>query len=138
MKWKIKPGKEVNFNPNRHKVNWGRAVSGPQKAVKDFLFPFWKNHIVLEEMTLPKTGGKRFDLVDLSTKTIIEVSPDEVHLQFNQFMHGSRAGYLKKLKSDYEKMEIAELNGFKFIELNNRHLKELTKEMFKREFDLDL
>jgi hypothetical protein len=53
-------------------------------------------------------------------------------------MHGSRAGWLKKIKSDYEKMEIAELNGFKFIELNNVHLKELTKEMFKREFDLDL
>jgi hypothetical protein len=53
-------------------------------------------------------------------------------------MHGSRAGYLKKLKADYEKMELAELNGFRFIELNDEHLGNLTKEMFKETFNLDL
>jgi len=138
MEWKTKSGKEISFNPMRYKIDWKRKVSGPQKLVKDFIFPFWKGQVVLEEMSVPKTGGKRFDLVSLTVKVIIEVSPDSIHLEFNQFMHGSRAGYLKKLKSDYEKMELAELNGFKFVELNDRHLEDLNKEMLKREFDLDL
>jgi hypothetical protein len=138
MKWKLLNGKEVNFVPAKYKIDWNRKVSKPQKITKNFLFSFWKGHVVFEEMVLPKSGGKRFDIVNLSIKVILEVSPDEVHLEFNQFMHGNRAGYLKKLKSDYEKMKIAELNGFKFIELNNRHLEDLSKEMFKREFDLDL
>jgi hypothetical protein len=138
MKWKTKNGREVNFNPAQYKIDWERKVSGPQKTVKDFLFKFWKNDIVLEEMLLPKSGKKRLDLVNLSRKVIIEVSPDSVHLEFNQFMHGSRAGYLKKLKADSEKMQLAELNGFKFIELNDEHLNNLTKKMFKETFDLDL
>lgn len=138
MKWKTKSGKEINFNPAQYKIDWDRKVSGPQKTVKDFLFKFWKNDIVLEEMLLPKSGKKRLDLVNLSRKVIIEVSPDSVHLEFNQFMHGSRAGYLKKLKADSEKMQLAELNGFKFIELNDEHLNNLTQKMFKETFDLDL
>lgn len=138
MKWKLKSGKTVNFNPAKYKIDWDRAVSGPQKKVKDFLRPFWKNDVLLEEMVLPKSGKKRYDLVNLTRRIIVETSPDEVHLQFNEFMHGSRAGYLKKLKSDYEKMQIAELNGFKFIELNNVHLENLTKEMFFKEFGLEL
>ncbi len=138
MKWKIKKDKEVNFNPANYKIDWDRKVSGPQKTVKDFLHKFWKNDVVLEEMVLPKSGAKRLDLVNLNKRIIIEVSPDSVHLEFNQFMHGSRAGYLKKLKADALKMELAELNGFKFIELNDEHLANLTKKMFKEVFGLDL
>lgn len=138
MKWKTKSGKEVNINPSKYKIDWSEdGRSKPETAVRKFLYPFWRNHVVLSEFRFPKTLY-RADLVNLNLGIFLEISPDEVHLQFNQFMHGSRAGYLKKIKSDYEKMEIAELNGFKFIELNNVHLKELTKEMFKREFDLDL
>jgi len=139
MKWKTKSGKEVNFNPAKYKIRWeddGR--SKPETMVRKFLYPFWKNDIVLSEMVFPKSGKKRADLVNLSRKIFVEISPDSVHLEFNQFMHGSRAGYLKKLKADYEKMELAELNGFKFIELNDEHLSNLTKKMFKETFDLDL
>lgn len=138
MKWKKKNGKEINVNPIKYKIDWSQdGRSKPETLVRKFLFPFWKNHIVLSEFRFPSTLY-RADLINLTSRIMLEVSPDSVHLEFNQFMHGSRAGFLKKIKSDYEKMEIAELNGFKFIELNDRHLKELTKEMFKREFDLDL
>ena len=103
MKWRLKTGKEVNFNPRPYIVDWDRKVSGPQKKVKDFLYLFWKNHIVLEEMTLPRTR-RRYDILSLTIKCVIEISPDEVHLQYNEFMHGNRAGYLKKLKADSKKV----------------------------------
>lgn len=138
MKWKTKSGKERNFNPAKYKIRWeddGR--SKPETMVRKFLFPFWRNDVVLSEMYFPGTK-LRADLVNLSKKVFIEISPDSVHLEFNQFMHGSRAGYLKKLKADYEKMELAELNGFKFIELNDEHLSNLTKQMFKETFNIDL
>lgn len=139
MKWKLKNGKEITFNPSKYRLrDWNNAPSRPQLKVQLFFYEYWKNDVVLKEMVLPKSGKKRYDLVNLTRRIIVETSPDEVHLQFNEFMHGSRAGYLKKLKSDYEKMQIAELNGFKFIELNNVHLENLTKEMFLKEFGLEL
>jgi hypothetical protein len=138
MKWKLKSGKDVNFNPIQYKlINWNEAPSGPQLKVQKFFYPFWKNDIVLSEMRLPRTLW-RFDLVNLSRKIIVETSPDAVHLEYNEFMHGSRAGFSKKIKADYEKMQLAELNGFKFIELNDEHLINLTKTMFKEIFDLTL
>lgn len=138
MKWKKKGGKEVNVVPLKYKIKWNDdGRSKPETLVRKFLRPFWERDIVLAEFRIPSTLY-RIDLINLSRKIAIEVSPDSVHLNFNQFMHGSRAGYLKKLKADYEKMELMELNGFTFIELNDRHLEDLNKEMFKREFDLDL
>jgi hypothetical protein len=53
-------------------------------------------------------------------------------------MHGSEDGYLKKLKSDYDKMLVAELNKFKFIELHDNEINNLSKEMLKEKFGLDL
>lgn len=138
MKWKLLNGKEVNFNPAKYKIDWDRAVSGPQVKVKKFLFPVWRFDVVLEEMLIPKSGKKRYDLVNLSKRIIIEVSPDSTHLEYNEFMHGSKAGYLKRIKSDFEKMELAEKNGFKFIELNDEHLDNLTKKMFKDLWDYQL
>lgn len=138
MKWKTKTGKIKTFNPAQYKIKWDEdGRSKPETKVRKFLYPFWKNDIVLAEMYYPGTKY-RADLVNLSKKIVIEVSPDSVHLEYNEFMHGSRAGYLKKIKADYEKMELAELNGFKFVELNDEHLENLTKKMFKETFDLNL
>jgi len=138
MKWKLKSGKEVNFNPIQYKlIDWNKAPSAPQLKVQKFFYPYWKNDVVLSEMRLPKSLW-RYDLVNLSRKIVVETSPDAVHLEYNEFMHGSRAGYSKKIKADYEKMQLAELNGFKFIELNDEHLINLTKTMFKEIFDLIL
>jgi hypothetical protein len=138
MKWKLPNGREANVNPMKYKIDWERKVSGPQFLVKQFLYPYWKNDIVLEEFVMPKSGRKRIDLCNLSRRVIIEVSPDSTHLEFNEFMHGSRAGYLKRIKSDYQKMELAELNGFIFIELNDEHLSDLTVKMFKEKFNYSL
>jgi hypothetical protein len=137
MKFYSIHGKLVNVNINQYLIKWDRKVSGPQKKVKDFLFPFWKNDIMLEELRLP--GSKlRLDLINLTRKIIIEVSPDKIHTQYNKFMHGSRAGFLKKLKSDAKKLEWAEKSGFKFIELYDKDLENLSKQYIKENFNIDL
>jgi hypothetical protein len=138
MKWKTTMGREVNFNPAQYKLrDWDKAPSKPQLSVQKFFYPFWKNDIVLTEMRLPKSL-LRYDLVNLSRKVVVETSPDAVHLNFNEFMHGTTEGFKKKIKADVLKRNLAELNDFLFIELFDEHLNNLTKKMFKETFDLDL
>lgn len=119
----------VNLVITKYLIDWNRKVSKPQLAVKSFLQPYWENFCVLEEMLLP--GSKmRADLVNISLKIFLEISPDSTHLKFNKFMHGSPMGYLGTIKRDQKKKEWAEQNGFLYIELNDIDLKNLTKEMF--------
>ena len=139
MKIKNLKGKIVDINPSKYLINWDRAVSGPQKRAKDFLHQYWKNHVVLEEFCLPNSR-LRIDLINLSKGIVLEVSPEAVHAKFNKFMHGSRAGYLKKLKADIDKQKWAESNGFKFIEVVDEDLLEenLTREYYEKKFDIIL
>lgn len=142
LKWKDKDDREIKINPMLYLVDWKRVVSGPQFAVKNFLYKYWKDNVVCEEFLIFTGKNKqkryRYDLLNLTKKIIIEVSPDSTHLEFNKFMHGTKANYHKRITGDYEKMELAELNGFKFIELNDEHLENLTKKMFKETFNLTL
>lgn len=138
MKWITKSGKVRSFNPAKYKIKWDEdGRSKPETKVRNFLRPFWKNDVVLAEMPYPSTRF-RADLVNLSKKIILEVSPASVHLQYNEFMHGSRGGFLKKLKADNDKMLMAEKNGFKHIDLYDDEIDNLSKEMFKKKFNLDL
>jgi hypothetical protein len=142
MKFKFPKGVEKNINLTPYKIDWNKAVSKPQKATKDFLYPFWKFDVVFEEVCFPlrtqASRSVRFDLLNLTRRTFLEVSPDATHLQLNEFMHGSKAGYQKRLMVDEFKREFAEKNGFIFIELNDEHLSDLTVKMFKEKFNYEL
>ena len=127
----------VNYNLKSYLIDWDRKVSGPQKKTKDFLKKYWKNDIVCEELLI-KGSLLRLDLINFTKKIIIEVSPRDLHVNYNKFMHGGRSGYLKKLQSDAKKMEWSENNGFIFIELYDENINNLSVKMFKDEFSIDL
>jgi hypothetical protein len=140
MKIKNLRGKLVNVNPQKYLINWdGRNVSGPQQKFKNFIRPFWKNHIVLEEFRIPNCL-LRIDIISLSQKIVCEISPESTHAKFNKFMHGSRAGYLKRIKADLDKQEWAESNGFKFIEVVDEDLldENLNKAYYEDKFGIIL
>lgn len=136
---KFNSNKEVDVNLGQYKIDWEHAVSKPQKKFKDFVFPYWARHVVLEEFMIPGSR-KRIDIINVTRNYVIEISPEAVHAKFNPFMHGSRAGYLKKLKADLDKEKWAEINGFKFIEVVDVDLLEenLTKEYYEEKFDIIL
>lgn len=127
----------VSVNTSKYSINWDRKVSKPQKKFKDFVYPYWKNHIILEEFLIP---GSRFriDIINLTKKIVVEISPRALHVDFNAWMHGGRGGYLKKLKSDASKMEWTEKNGFKFLEIYDEDLNNLSLGYIKEKFDIDL
>lgn len=103
-------------------IDWDHKVSGPQKAVKDFLRPYWEHKTVLEEMRIP--GSKlRCDIVCLANPAaVIEVSPNQ-HFQYNAFLHGSLSGFKQSLKRDLQKEKWARLNGFAYVEITDEDLK---------------
>lgn len=129
--------KEQNVNIQKYLINWDKKVSAPQQKTKDFLRPYWSRFIVLEEFRIPGSLF-RCDLMNLTTRTIVEVSPSGSH-SFNPFFHHTRStGFIRTVKSDIQKQEWAEKNKFQLVSLGDVELKNLTKEMFKTQFDIDL
>lgn len=110
-------GREVNINPRRYLIDWDRAVSKPQKAVKDFLRPFWEGGYCLEEFRIPGSL-LRVDLLNVSRGMVVEVSPKRSHA-YNAFFHGSLAGYREALKRELDKQGWAESAGFQYIEITD-------------------
>jgi hypothetical protein len=130
------PEKIVNISISKYLVDWDRKVSKPQLATKSFLRQYWETSTILEEFVIP--GSKlRADLINLTSKIFLEVSPNSTHKKFNPFMHGSRIGFLGTIKRDEQKRVWAEQNGFQYVELTDLHLNNLTKETFA-ELGIDL
>jgi len=103
-------------NPARYRVDWcGSTRSKGQTALKKFLYPYWKDRIILEEM--PLVGSKMtFDIVNITDKLIIE-HQGEQHQKFIKHFHGTRVSkFLGQIKRDMKKHEWAELNGFSLLE----------------------
>jgi hypothetical protein len=129
-------GQKRNVIIQKYLIDWDYAVSGPQKKVKDFLYPHWKRDVVLEEMRIPSTL-MRIDLLSLTRKWVIEVSPSQ-HLEYNPFLHKSLSGFRAALKSDIEKQRWVEMNGYKFIEVFEEDIDQLSRKWFKEKYNLDL
>lgn len=137
MKFKaLKSKRLADVRIARYIVDWDREVSKPQKFVKDFLLPYWKADIVLEEMRIPGSL-LRIDLIDLTKRIAIEVSPSQ-HFQFNRFFHHSRSGFLSALKRDGDKENWCIDNDFKYVEIFEEDLPDLCRGWFQEKYRIDL
>ena len=134
---KIGSNAEVSIKTSDYKINWDHQVSKPQKKVKDFLRPFWGHLNVLEEFRIP--GSKfRIDLINLDDMVAIEVSPKQ-HFSYNAFLHkGEHSKFLNTIKHDCSKKKWCEHNGFTHVEITDDDLKNLSEELFKEKFGVDL
>jgi hypothetical protein len=131
-------GKPVKAEPQKYVIDWSRAVSKPQKAVKDFLYPYWKNHVCLEEFRIPRTL-LRIDLLNLTRHIVVEVSPAATHREYNPHFHrGNRFNYLKTLKRDADKEAWAKENKFTFIEIYEDDIPILSPKWFEEKHEIIL
>ena len=134
----LSKGRLVNASIDDYRIDWDKKVSGPQKLTKDFLFPFWKNHVCLEEFRIPKTK-LRIDLMNITRRIAVEVSPEATHRKFNAHFHrGNRMNYVAVLQRDQDKKKWIEENGFLFVELCDDDLDNLTVELFEEKFKVNL
>jgi hypothetical protein len=131
-------GKLQSKKVSKYLINWdAKSKSNIQFKTKQFLKPYWQNHIVYEEFPVYGTRMK-VDIVNATRKIAIEVNGPQ-HNKFNKFFHNnSRAKYLESIKRDVKKREWLELNNFKTIEIEQNEVKSLTKKWFEKEFDIIL
>lgn len=126
--------RQVWVNIKKYSIKWSEpSASNLQTLVKIFLFPFWKNYIVLEEFVIP--GSRlRCDFINLNKSIAIEVQGSQ-HFEFNKFFHNnSRSKYLGMIKRDINKYHWLEANGFTIIELDEKDIKQLSIEYIKEKF----
>lgn len=118
-------------------IDWDKVISKPQKLVKDFLRKYWEYDPICEEFYIP--GSKfRIDLFNLRLKIAVEVSPDEIHVHYNSFMHKDRMGFLKKVKADEAKRNWCTRNNIRLIELYNEDIKRLSHEYINEKYGIYL
>jgi len=119
-------GKLVNKNVRKYLIDWeGKSRSKLQLEFKNFFYPFWRNHIVYEEFPVYGTMLK-VDFLNATKRIAVEIQGNQ-HESFNKFFHeNSRLKYLQSIKRDVQKVKWLEMNNFKFLELYENDLKNLS------------
>ena len=131
-----KPGQFANVNISDYLIDWDRRVSGPQMKVKCFLRPYWKTHVVTEELVVP--GSRlRVDLIDWTRRIAVEVSPKGTH-SFNAFFHKHRIGFSSAVGRDLDKAKWLEENGLKLVEMFDDDLDALSPAWFQTKYGITL
>ena len=129
-------GRIINKNVSQFLIDWDKkSRSNIQFEVKQFLKPFWKNHICYEEF--PVFGSRmKVDFINFTKKIAIEVNGEQ-HSSFNKFFHNnSRLNYLNSIKRDYKKAEWLEKNSIQLIELEKKDLPNLTIDYINQTFNI--
>ena len=131
-------GKLVNKNVSKYLINWDKkSRSKIQFNVKKFFQQYWTNHIVYEEF--PVYGSlMKVDLLNATKRIAVEANGEQ-HESFNEFFHAnSRMNYLQSIKRDCKKAQWLEKNNFKFIELYEKDLKNLSPNFFLENFGINI
>jgi hypothetical protein len=115
-------------NLRKYLVDWhGKTRSKGQSALKAFLYPYWHNDVVAEEM--PLVGSlMRFDIINLTKKIAVEFD-GRAHHEFVKHFHKTRNGFLRHVKRDLQKEDFLERNNITLIRVRDEK-KELTYDYF--------
>ena len=131
-------GRLKNKAVSKYVINWdGESRSKLQFKVKQFLKPYWYSHVVYEEF--PVYGTKmKVDILNATYKIAVEVNGQQ-HSKFTPFFHQNRTeAFVDSIQRDVSKRKWAELNNFKFVEIEYDEVDQLTAEWFEEKFDVTL
>ena len=138
--FRFKSKKQESVPIKKYLIDWDdKNCSKPEWVVKQFLKPYWKNHVVCAEFRIPGSLN-RLDYLNLTLNIAVEVSPESTHGEYNEFMHGSRSGYIKRIKVDLEKEEWCNQNKIKMITLEDIDFapENLNKKIIEEKFEVTL
>ena len=80
----------------------------------------------------------KVDILNATKKIAVEVQGRQ-HSEFNKFFHkNSASNYLNAIKRDCQKREWLELNNFTLIELETSDVKNISKDLFEKKFNISL
>lgn len=133
---KLNSPKIVTVNVSRYLCDWDRKVSRPQKLVKDFLQPFWKHSLILEEFRIPGSL-LRIDLMNVNRRIAVEVSPAGSH-SYNSFFHKNRPSFGAAVARDLAKESWCRANGFAYVEIGEDDFAKLSWDWMKETHNIEL
>lgn len=121
MNFLITPDRSIQFNISKYKIDWDEMVKRGkfgklQWEFKKLIQPYWENHIVYEELKLPKSR-KSLDFFNLTLRVAVEIQGSQ-HTEYNPFFHGeNRLGYYNQKMRDMEKANFCKLNEITLVEI---------------------
>lgn len=118
---------------NKYLIDWrGKSLSKIQRAVKEFLEPYWKNCMVFEEFPLVGTRMK-FDIYNATRRIILEINGSQ-HSSFNPFFQKTRANFLGQVKRDLEKADFCARNNIALVEITEKEFYGKTRQELEEFF----
>ncbi len=139
MKWKTLRGREAwTRHPEQYRIDWDdKSLSKFQFAVKQFLRPYWQNHVLYEE--LPVAGTRmRLDFYNATKRVAVECDGEQ-HTKYNKHWHrGSFSTFQKQLMRDDSKEQWCELNGLTLVRITPADVPLLGRAWFKEHYKVDL
>lgn len=134
MKFRNLEGRLHEVDTVSRKIKWkGKSPSKYQKSIKDFLYNYWKNDAVLEELAIRtsyKSSVLRFDFFNLSKWCIVEADSD-LHIRENSHFHQKEDAFLDAVNRDIIKDEWAKVNNIKVVRIYQSDFP-LTKEKLEK------
>mgnify|MGYP003137769352 CR=1 FL=1 len=117
MKFKTLTGAEKRVSKARkYLIDWDhKSKSKIQFKTKQFLKPYWGDHVVFEEF--PVAGTRlRFDFYNANKKIAVEVHGAQ-HTQYVPFFHGRKSKFVEQIRRDQQKIDFCELNNITLVEI---------------------
>lgn len=138
MKFITPFGKSKNVNLSKYLIDWNDdSLSKFQWKTKQFLYPYWRTHVVCEELLLAGTR-LRLDFLNVSRNIAIECQGAQ-HTNFNSHFHnGKRSNYLGQIKRDLNKSEWCEKNDLLLVEIFEQDIDDLSPQWFLEKYDITL
>jgi len=135
MRWKMPNGKEVTHKDSQYRIDFNKkAPSKLAQIFKDWIKENAPHYIWYDEYRLPG-GLLRVDFLCSSKRVCFEINGEQ-HTKFVPFFHGSRNALKDQIKRDIQKIKFLEDNNFRVIELEEKDLKQLSREYLKKNFNV--
>lgn len=134
-KWKTSKGQEVKWNVRPFLIKWsGKSLSKFQFSVKQFLWEYWKDDLVGEEVVIPRTR-LRVDFINFTKKVSVETSGGQ-HVSQMSHWQPELSDFHKQINRDVLKEDLLLRNGFQTIEIFEKNMP-ITEAWFVEKFGVD-
>tara|TARA_R100000808_G_C2151779_1_gene160937 strand:- start:2609 stop:3016 length:408 start_codon:yes stop_codon:yes gene_type:complete len=129
MKFRTLSGSQKRVSkPKKYLIEWdSKSRSKIQFKAKQYLKPYWCNHVVFEEFPVAGTRLK-FDFYNANKKIAVEIHGAQ-HVKYVPFFHGRRSNFVRQIRRDQQKLDFCALNDIKIVEIFSEE--EINKKTFE-------
>lgn len=135
---KLKSSKIVSINTSKYLIDWKNdGNSSFERRFRDLIYPFWRNQIILFQLTIPGSLLK-LDFLNVNKRLLVEIDGCQ-HNTFNKHFHrGSRAIFLASLRRDNDKELWCEKNNITVLRLNEEDIDNFSIDYIYDKFGINL